>query len=86
MNVRTLSIVSVFAVAALGGATSFVEAAVEVPDYHYGMPLDVAKVIRIDEPRAATCEVVRAQITYLNSQGATQRMGFLKLAEACSFE
>ena len=55
----------------------------ETTAYTYGMKLDVARVIRIEEPQSTTCEVVQAKMTYENSQGNTQTLSYLKLADVC---
>lgn len=83
MNIQNLSITGLLAVIALSGSPLFAEEQSAPPEYEYGMPLDVAQVVRIDEPRSQVCEVVRAKMTYVDTQGVTQRISFLKLAEAC---
>lgn len=85
MLIRTLSIVSVMTVTALCAFPLLADDDDEAhtPAYRYGMRLDIARVIRIDEPAPPTCEIVRAKMTYVNSQGATEQVSFLKQAEAC---
>ncbi|WP_434064507.1 DUF2790 domain-containing protein [Pseudomonas aeruginosa] len=41
-------------------------------DYVYGMPLDVARVLSVDEAPSDTCQVVRATLVYLDSHGERQ--------------
>lgn len=55
----------------------------ETTAYTYGMKLDIARVIRIEEPQSTTCEVVQVKMTYENSQGDTQTLSYLKLADVC---
>jgi hypothetical protein len=83
MNIPNLSIAGLLAIIALSGSPLFAQEQADPPDYEYGMPLDIAQVVRIDEPRSRVCEVVRAKMTYVNTQGETQHISYLKLAEAC---
>lgn len=55
-------------------------------DYVYGMPLDVARVLSVDEAPSDTCQVVRATLVYLDSHGERQVLHYLKQARACSDE
>ncbi|MNO08145.1 hypothetical protein D3C81_2306560 [compost metagenome] len=54
-------------------------------EYEYGMKLDIAKVISLTEPDQWTCEVVMAQMTYLDSSGQQRELIYRKLANACSY-
>ncbi|MDR6957989.1 hypothetical protein J2W43_001970 [Pseudomonas brassicacearum] len=83
MNIQNVSITGLLAVITLSGSPLFAEEQSAPPEYEYGMPLDIAQVVRIDEPRSQVCEVVRAKMTYVDTQGVTQRISFLKLTEAC---
>lgn len=83
MRIRNLSIVTMMTVTALSAPPLLANEQPDVPTYQYGAPLHVAKVIRIEEPAPPTCEVVRAKMTFVNTQGATEQIGFLKQAEAC---
>ena len=47
-------------------------------DYVYGMPLDVARVLSVDEAPSDTCQVVRATLVYLDSHGERQVLHYLK--------
>lgn len=55
-------------------------------DYVYGMPLDVARVLSVDEAPSDTCQVVRATLVYLDSHGERQVLHYLKQARTCSNE
>ncbi|MCQ6255140.1 DUF2790 domain-containing protein [Pseudomonas sp. Q11] len=83
MNIRNVSIASLLAFTTLSGLPLFAEEKADVPAYEYGMPLDIARVIRIEEPKSRVCEVVRAKMTYVNTQGVTERVSFLKQSEVC---
>jgi len=86
MNIQNLSIAGLLAVIALGGAPVYAKEQTNPPAYEYGMPLDVAQAIRIEAPNPPVCEVVRAKMTYVDSQGEIRRVSFLQLAEACSIQ
>lgn len=83
MRIRNLSIVSIMTVTALSASPLLADEQAEVTAYQYGMQLDIARVIRIEEPASPTCEIVRAKMTFVNTQGATEQVSFLKQAEAC---
>ena len=55
----------------------------EAPVYQYGMPLDVAKVLRIEQPNER-CEVSLATMTYLDSQGQVHALRYLRQTARCS--
>lgn len=83
MRIRNLSIVSMMTVTALSASSLLAHERDVVPAYQYGTQLDVARVIRIEEPAPRTCEIVRAKMTFVNTQGATEQVSFLKQAAAC---
>ncbi|MBS7664011.1 DUF2790 domain-containing protein [Pseudomonas lalucatii] len=77
----------------LGAAVGFAGAALAQPaqvpdasqvqavDYHYGLTLDVHKVIDITDNSDKT-GVVPATITYLDSQGRLHKVNYLELGRA----
>jgi len=54
--------------------------------YSYAMKLDVAKVIAMDEPDSATCQVIEAYMTYSTTAGSVQRISYRKFAQSCNFQ
>ena len=54
--------------------------------YQYGMKLDVAKVLDIEEPITMRCKVITARMTYENSAGQVEQLEYLKMSEACSYQ
>lgn len=55
-----------------------------VQQYRYGLPLDIAKVISIEAPYDPyVCEVIDAQMTYLDSAGETKVVAYRKLSAGC---
>jgi hypothetical protein len=83
MCIRNLSIVSMMAVTALSPSLLLANEQATVRAYQYGSHLDVARVIRVDEPAPPTCEIVRAKMTFVSTQGATEQVSYLKQAQAC---
>lgn len=83
MRIRNLLIVSVMTVTALSASPLLANEQPEVPAYRYGTKLNIGRVIRIEEPAPPACEIVRAKMTFVNTQGATEQVSFLKQAEAC---
>ena len=63
-----------------------VQAQDSIPDYRYGMHLDVRKVLEITEPKTDLCQVVKATMIYLNSAGQEQAVRYRKLSERCTYE
>lgn len=55
-----------------------------VTDYHYGMHLDIARVISMTEPASDQCQVIKALMTYQDSSGQQHTLRYLKNAEVCS--
>lgn len=83
MNSHTFSLVSLLLVTSLGSTSLLAEERTETPAYTYGTQLDVARVVRIEEPQPRTCEVVQAKMTYVTSRGVTETLTFLKEANVC---
>jgi hypothetical protein len=59
---------------------------IPVERYHYGMQLDVQKVLVLEEVPSLRCQVVEARMDYLDSQGHKRRLAYLKQAKACENE
>lgn len=57
-----------------------------VQPYHYGMHLDVAKVISMSEPVTQDCKVVKADMKYLDKAGKVEEISYAKMSDACSFQ
>lgn len=53
-------------------------------EYRYGDDLDVAKVIKIDTPTPATCQVVTSTMRYIDSKGVSRTLEYRRLADACT--
>ena len=57
-------------------------AAPAVPHYAYGMPLDVRRVIAIDEPERV-CGLVTARLTYEDAKGQRRQLDYRKWSSSC---
>lgn len=72
---------TLFAIPAL--LLSFSAFADDAAVYHYGMPLDVAKVLSISQPDER-CEVSQATMVYLDSKGVQHTIKYLRQTPMCS--
>ncbi|WP_395607713.1 DUF2790 domain-containing protein [Pseudomonas sp. B22129] len=54
--------------------------------YHYGMPLDIRKVISMYEPKPNECKVITATMKYVDKAGDVKNMSYRKMSEACLFQ
>ncbi|MCW1938018.1 DUF2790 domain-containing protein [Pseudomonas sp. MDMC_285] len=83
MKTRTLFATALTAIALSASLTTLAHSA-EVTPYRYGQNLDIAKVISIDVPNSAQCEVVTATMTYRNSAGDVEVLDYEQLSSACT--
>ncbi|HEJ3625875.1 TPA: DUF2790 domain-containing protein, partial [Pseudomonas aeruginosa] len=56
----------------------------EAQAYHYGMPLDIVRVISSEVPSTIWCKVVEGRLVYLNSRGEREAITYRTLSSACS--
>ncbi|MCO6058739.1 DUF2790 domain-containing protein [Pseudomonas sp. MOB-449] len=70
--------------AVLASGSVFAAQSADAVSYSYGMPLDVARVISIDEPNSLTCETIQAKMTYIDSSGDQKSVTYLKASSACA--
>lgn len=54
--------------------------------YRYGMPMDIEKVIAMNEPQTDECKVIKADIKFLDKAGEEQHVSYKKLSDACLFQ
>ena len=71
-----LSLCTLLAVAAEAPAPA------QAPRYVYGMPLDVRRVIAIDEP-PNVCGLVDARLTYEDAKGQRRQLDYRKWSSSC---
>lgn len=76
----------VFSASILLPSASFAGESDKIPtsDYTYGMKLDVARVVSMEEPDTRNCKVVEAKMTYVDTQGAINAITYKKLSEICA--
>ncbi|WP_460163762.1 DUF2790 domain-containing protein [Pseudomonas sp. S2_F03] len=84
MNTKTLYAACLFAALNICTLSARAEADVTPRTYTYGTHLDIKKVVSLTQDPAATCGVVDAQLTYLDSQNKTQVLDYRKVADNCN--
>ena len=90
MNTRMLLLASTLACTAFTGlaqaydTTSSTSTSNATP-YHYGMTLNVGKVVSLTEPITDECKVVIADMKYIDKSGRPQELSYRKLSDACNF-
>ncbi|KMT54311.1 DUF2790 domain-containing protein [Pseudomonas fildesensis] len=84
MKLRTLMLGGVLALSASSGLAQ-ADDQKPVP-YQYGMPLNISKVIAMNETPTNDCKVIDADIKFVDKAGKVEDVGYLKLSDACSFQ
>ena len=86
MNMQTLLITTALACTAFAGVAQANDASSsQAVPYHYGMALHVGKVISLTEPSTQECQVVTADMTYIDSaSGKPAEITYRKMSDACS--
>ncbi|WP_053145079.1 DUF2790 domain-containing protein [Pseudomonas sp. P97.38] len=84
MNIRALiAAVSLLSLTAFAGLSQAADVPSPTP-YRYGMPLEIKKVLSLMEPSTPYCEVVTAQMVYIDKAGQTRDISYNKLSQACT--
>lgn len=87
MNMRTLLMTTALACTAFAGFAQANEtSSSQTVPYHYGMQLQVAKVISLTEPQTLECQVVTANMKYIDKSGKPAEITYRKLSDACSYQ
>jgi len=88
MNSRTLLVAGALALFASAGAVQAdtTDTAVQAMPYHYGMSLDIAKVVSMTEPSTLECKVVTADMKFIDTAGKLEEITYLKLSDACQYQ
>ncbi|AOE82994.1 DUF2790 domain-containing protein [Pseudomonas sp. TCU-HL1] len=81
---RAITTRTTLLLAVLASGSVFAAKSADALSYSYGMPLDVARVISIDEPSPLTCETIQAKMTYVDSKGEEKSVTYLKASSACA--
>ncbi len=85
MNKRARFILFVPPLLALAGPSQAAEVG-ESESYRYGDRLDIARVLRIEQPATELCEVVDETMVYLDSRGTERRLVHRALSQACQHD
>jgi hypothetical protein len=88
MKLHTLMLGGALALAAVSGlaqADDQTQATKPVP-YHYGMPMNIAKVLAMNETPTNDCKVIKADIKFLDKAGKVEDVSYRKMSEACDFQ
>ncbi|WP_448650976.1 DUF2790 domain-containing protein [Pseudomonas fluorescens] len=88
MKLRTLMLGGALA---LAGASGLAQADTQQPatkpvPYQYGMPLNIDKVIAMNETQTNDCKVINADIKFIDKAGKIEDVGYRKMSEACDFQ
>ncbi|MGE8485477.1 DUF2790 domain-containing protein [Pseudomonas sp. FP1742] len=88
MNLRALLITTALTCTAFAGfAQANDTSSSQAVPYHYGMPLHVGKVVSMTEPSTLDCQVVTADMKYIDStSGKPEEITYRKLSDACSYQ
>ncbi|MBP2697507.1 DUF2790 domain-containing protein [Pseudomonas aeruginosa] len=85
-----MKILSLSAACLLAATFNFASLAVQAAErvtpepYHYGMHLDIRKVVALHEEASARCQVVDARMEYLDSNGQLRSLAYRKFADTCA--
>ncbi|WP_168233089.1 DUF2790 domain-containing protein [Pseudomonas veronii] len=88
MKLRTFMLGGALALAAVSGLAQAddQDAAAKPVPYHYGMPMNIAKVLAINEAPTDDCKVIDADIKFVDKAGKVEDVSYRKLSEACDFQ
>ena len=86
MNTRMLLLASALAGTAFAGFAQANDTSSKPVPYHYGMPLNVDKVVALTEPTTNECKVITADMKYIDTSGKPEEISYRKLSDACSLQ
>ena len=87
MNTRMLLLASALACTAFAGLAQANDNASTKPvPYHYGMALNVGKVLALTEPSTNECKEITADMKYIDTSGRPEEITYTKLSDACSYQ
>lgn len=88
MKLRTLMLGGALALAAISGLAQAdsQQTNVKPVPYQYGMPMNIAKVISMNEAQTNDCKVINADIKFVDKAGKVEDVSYRKMSEACDFQ
>lgn len=88
MKLRTLMLGSALALAAVSGLAQAdsQQTNIKPVPYQYGMPMNIAKVISMNEAQTNDCKVINADIKFVDKAGKVEDVSYRKMSEACDFQ
>ncbi|AQT94096.1 DUF2790 domain-containing protein [Pseudomonas azotoformans] len=88
MKLRTLMLGATLALAAASSLAQADDqtAAVKPVPYHYGLPMNIDKVLAMNETPTDECKVIKADIKFLDKAGKVEDVSYRKMSEACDFQ
>lgn len=88
MKLRTLMLGASLALAAVSGLAQADDqvATVKPVPYHYGLPMNIDKVLTMNETPTDECKVIKADIKFLDKAGKVEDVSYRKMSDACDFQ
>lgn len=88
MKLRTLMLGGALALAAISGLAQAdsQQTNIKPVPYQYGMPMNIAKVISMNEAQTNDCKVINADIEFVDKAGKVEDVSYRKMSEACDFQ
>ncbi|ARB27053.1 DUF2790 domain-containing protein [Pseudomonas tolaasii] len=88
MKLRTLMLGGALALTTLSGLAQAdtTQPATQPVPYQYGMPLNIDKVLAMNETQTNDCKVINADIKFIDKTGKVEDVGYRKMSEACDFQ
>lgn len=88
MKLRTLMLGGALALAAISGLAQAdsQQTNIKPVPYQYGMPMNIAKVISMNEAQTIDCKVINADIKFVDKAGKVEDVSYRKMSEACDFQ
>ncbi|HYQ37310.1 MAG TPA: DUF2790 domain-containing protein [Pseudomonas sp.] len=83
MNNKALFLLAMLAAAGAFAAEASAKGDSKANEYAYGMNLDVAEVVSIEEAPHARCEPIDSKLTYRDSKGQVHTVSYVKQDAGC---
>lgn len=83
MNAKSLYTACLFTALSLGAISAHADTKTSDAG-HAGSALNIKKVLSWSQDASSTCDIVNAQLTYLNAQGETRTLNYRRFADSCN--